>query len=175
VPLAQQLLGMGIGADLLAGIGESRDNSTMADTGAVPGVQELLECIDHQLLPELQIHCPDPHDPVRVVQLPSPWRTLGCGNYAAVLHHPQHPDMVVKVYGPGRLGLEQEAEVYRRIGFHPAFSQCFSVGDGYLVLRRLHGTTLYDCLQQGPLIPNQVMVDVDAALAHVEACAGLTA
>jgi hypothetical protein len=70
-----------------------------------------------------------------------------------VLHHPQHPDLVVKVYGPGRPGLEQEAEVYRQIGFHPAFSQCFSVGDGYLVLRRLHGTTLYDCLKQGILIP----------------------
>jgi hypothetical protein len=52
-----------------------------------------------------------------------------------VLHHPQHPDLVVKVYGPGRPGLDQEAEVYRQIGFHPAFSQCFSVGDGYLVLR----------------------------------------
>jgi hypothetical protein len=141
----------------------------MDHPGATPGIPELLACIHNQLLPDLQIHCPDPHDPVTVVQLPEPWRVLGCGNYAAVLHHPQHPDLVVKVYGPGRPGLEQEAEVYRQIGFHPAFSQCFSVGDGYLVLRRLHGTTLYDCLKQGILIPTQAMADVDAALAHVEA------
>lgn len=169
MPQPQQLPGAGIGADLLAGTGMPRDNSTMADTAAVPGLPELLECIHHQLLPHLRVQCPDPRDPVRVVQLPSPWRALGCGNYAAVLHHPLHPDLVVKVYGPGRPGLEQEAEVYRRIGSHPAFSQCLHVGTGHLVLRRLHGTTLYDCLQQGILIPTQVMADVDAALAHAEA------
>ena len=131
-----------------------------------PLLPQLLECIHSQLLPGLCIHCPDPHDPVRVLSLPRPWRRLGCGNYAAVLHHPHHPELVVKVYGPGRPGLEQEAEVYRRIGSHPAFSQCFHVGDGYLVLRRLHGTTLYDCLRQGIPIPPRVIADVDEALAY---------
>jgi hypothetical protein len=135
----------------------------------IPGLSELLERIHSQLLPELRIHCPDPHDPVQVQSLPEPWRTLGCGNYAAVLLHPQHPELVVKVYGPGRPGLEQEAEVYRRIGSHPAFSQCFHVGDGYLVLRRLHGTTLYDCLREGIAIPERVMADVEEALAHATA------
>ena len=77
--------------------------------------------------------------------------------------------MVVKVYGPERPGLEQEAEVYRRIGHHPAFSQCFHVGEGYLVLRRLQGTTLYDCLRQGIPIPAQVINDMDAALAYAMA------
>lgn len=141
----------------------------MTDAGPVPGLPELLECIHNQLLPELRIHGPDPDDPVRVTQLPRPWCTLGCGNYAAVLHHPHHPDLVVKVYGPDRHGLEQEAEVYRLIGSHPAFSQCFHVGSGYLVLRRLHGTTLYDCLRQGIPIPPRVIADVDAALAHAVA------
>ncbi|MFM9104170.1 MAG: serine/threonine protein kinase [Cyanobium sp.] len=131
-----------------------------------PPLPELLECILSQLLPGLRIHCSDPHDPVRVLSLPHPWRRLGCGNYAAVLQHPHHPELVVKVYGPGRPGLEQEAEVYRRIGSHPAFSQCFHVGDGYLVLRRLHGTTLYDCLRQGIPIPPRVIADVDGALAY---------
>lgn len=121
----------------------------MAHAGAVPGLPELLDHIHNQLLPEIRLHCPDPHDPVRVQSLPNPWRILGCGNYAAVLHHPHHPALVVKVYGPGRPGLEQEAEVYGRIGSHPTFSQCLHVGAGYLVLRRLHGTTLYDCLRQG--------------------------
>ncbi|MFO8239149.1 MAG: serine/threonine protein kinase [Prochlorococcaceae cyanobacterium] len=138
----------------------------MAHTSAVPGLPELLDHIHNQLLPEIRIHCPDPHDPVRVLNLPRPWRILGCGNYAAVLHHPHHPGLVVKVYGPGRPGLQQEAEVYCRIGSHPAFSQCFHVGAGYLVLRRLHGTTLYDCLRQGIPIPPRVIADVDAALAY---------
>jgi hypothetical protein len=109
----------------------------MVSASLPPGLPALLERIHTQLLPELQIHCPDPHDPVRVRHLPHPWRTLGCGNYAAVLQHPHHPDLVVKVYGPGRPGLEQEAEVYRLIGTNPAFSQCFRVGACFLVLRRL--------------------------------------
>jgi hypothetical protein len=60
--------------------------------------------------------------------------------------NPGLPELVVKVYGPGRPGLGQEAEVYRRIGSHPAYSECIHVGDGYLVLRRLHGIALYDCM-----------------------------
>lgn len=135
----------------------------------MPGLPDLLHHIHSGLLPELRIHCPDPHDPVQVLELPRPWHLLGCGNYAAVLHHPLHPDRVVKVYGPGRPGLEQEAEVYRRIGSHPAFSRCFHAGEGYLVLRRLHGTTLYDCLRQGIVIPPRVIADVDAALAYAVA------
>lgn len=128
----------------------------------------LLQRIEEQLLPALQLHSPDPHDPVRVLAIPDPWRPLGCGNYAAVLHHPRHPALVVKVYAPGRPGLEAEAEVYRRIGVHPAFSRCFHVGERYLVLRRLHGTTLYDCLRRGIPIPLQAIEDVDAALAYAQ-------
>lgn len=141
----------------------------MATASPPPDLPQLLERIHGQLLPGLCIQCPDPHDPVRVVRLPSPWHTLGCGNYAAVLHHPHHPGLVVKVYGPGRPGLDQEAEVYRRIGCHRAFSECFHADSGFLVLRRLHGTTLYDCLRQGIPIPVQVIDDVDAALAYAVA------
>ncbi|MFN5192914.1 MAG: serine/threonine protein kinase [Cyanobacteriota bacterium] len=119
-----------------------------------PPPAELLWRIERQLLPQLRLRSVDPHDPIRVLSLPQPWRPLGCGNYAAVLHHPDHPELVVKVYAPGRPGLEQEAEVYRRLGFHPAFSQCLHRGDGYLVLRR------------GIPIPLQAIQDIDAGLAH---------
>lgn len=132
----------------------------------MPDLPELLDRIQGQLLRQLVIHSPNPHDPVRVESLPAPWLTLGCGNYAAVLHHPAHPALVVKVYAPGRPGLHQEAEVYRRIGHHPAFSECFHVGPDFLVLRRLHGITLYDCLRRGIPIPPQVIEDVDAALTY---------
>ena len=131
-----------------------------------PPLPQLLQRIDRQLLPQLRLCSVDPHDPVRVLHLPQPWRELGCGNYAAVLHHPDHPELVVKVYAPGRPGLEQEEEVYRRIGCHPAFSRCFHRGDGYLVLRRLHGVTLWDCLRRGIPIPLQAIHDIDDGLAH---------
>jgi hypothetical protein len=41
-------------------------------------IAELLRRIDGQLLPQ-------------------PWRQLGCGNDAGVLHHPNHPALAVKV------------------------------------------------------------------------------
>jgi hypothetical protein len=138
----------------------------MPPASELPDVPQLLECIHGQLLPQLLIRSAHPHDPVQVQNLPSPWLTLGCGNYAAVLHHPRHPELVVKVYAPGRPGLDQEAEVYRRLGSHPAFSRCFHVGTDFLVLQRLHGITLYDCLRRGIRIPEQVIDDVDAALAY---------
>lgn len=130
---------------------------------------DLLQRIEEHLLPGLRLHSANPHDPVRVLTLPQPWQTVGCGNYAAVLHHPRHPALVVKIYAPGRPGLEEEAEVYRRIGRHPAFSQCFHACDRYLVLRRLQGITLYDCLRHGIRIPPQAIVDIDAAIMYAEA------
>lgn len=146
-------------------IHSSRMRSPVEPNGEPPPA-ELLWRIERQLLPQLRLRSVDPHDPIRVLSLPQPWRQLGCSNYAAVLHHPDHPGLVVKVYAPGRPGLEQEAEVYRRLGFHPAFSQCLHRGDGYLVLRRLHGVTLWDCLRRGIPIPPQAIQDIDAGLAH---------
>jgi hypothetical protein len=131
-----------------------------------PRLNALRALVDQELLPRLRLESVDPHDPVVVRALPAPWRTLGCGNYAAVVLHPDHPEQVVKIYAPGRPGLEAEAEVYRRIGKHRAFSRCHHVGEGYLVLRRMHGTTLYDCLRLGIPIPPQVVHDIDQALTY---------
>jgi len=130
----------------------------------INGVRPFSECVQRDLLPALAIESIDPHDPVVVHRLPSPWQCLGAGNYAAVFTHPDYPEQVVKVYAPGRPGLEEEAEVYQRLGAHPAFSQCYFSGDNFLVLKRLHGITLYDCMHQGIPIPPQVIWDVDAAL-----------
>jgi hypothetical protein len=124
----------------------------------------LIECIEQTLLPNVQIESLDPHEPVVVHSTPAPWQLLGCGNYAAVFCHASDPDVVVKIYAPDRPGLAEEAEVYRRLGNHPAFSQCWHVGNNYLLLKRLYGTTLYNCLHQGLVIPKQVIVDIDQAL-----------
>jgi|GEM_PF-409407 len=127
-------------------------------------VREYIARIEEQLLPELAIESEHPDEPVAVRSRPSGWRVLGVGNYAAVFLHPDYPRFVVKVYAPGRPGLEDEAEVYRRLGRHPAYSECLHYGNRYLVLRRLTGVTLYDCLLRGIVIPRRVIADIDDAL-----------
>ena len=129
----------------------------------------LIERIERELLPALRIESVDPRHPVVPRHVPAPWRVLGAGNYAAVLTHPEHPELVVKVYAPGRPGLDAETEVYARLGRHPAYSACVHAGSGYLVLARLHGVTLYDAVHRGLPIPERVIRDIDAALEHARA------
>lgn len=134
-------------------------------------LEDLLARVESDLLAADCVRSIHPFEPVQVGCLPHPWAVVGCGNYAAVFVHPDHPTLVVKVYAPGReQGIALEAEVYRRIGRHPAFSQCFHVGGTYLVLRRLQGMTLYDCVRHGIRIPPQAMDDIDAALSYALRC-----
>lgn len=128
-------------------------------------INRLIDKIEQQLLPRLTIESVKPVDPVVVRNLPSPWKLIGAGNYAAVVSHPDFRGKVIKVYAPGRPGLEEEAEVYRKLGSHPAYSECYHSGANYLVLKRLNGMTLYDCLHRGIPIVEQVITDVDRALA----------
>ncbi len=124
----------------------------------------LIESIHQELLPGLWIESLTPDNPVLVHQVPAPWQLLGTGNYAAVLYHPTYPNQVVKIYAPGHVGLTEELEVYRRLGSHPAFSECLDAGEEFLVLKRLYGVTLYDCMHLGLRIPKQVIKDIDQAL-----------
>lgn len=126
----------------------------------------LLESIRQILLPGVKIASLDPHNPVVVHYVPSPWQVLGTGNYAAVFYHPDFPDQVVKIYAPGRPGHQEEIQVYRRLGSHPAFSQLLYAGDEFLVLKRLHGITLYNAMHLGIPIPKQVIQDIDEALRY---------
>lgn len=127
-------------------------------------MNSLLKSINQVLLPEAKVESLDPHDPVVVHHVPPPWQVLGTGNYAAVFYHPDFPDQVVKVYAPGRPGCEEEIQVYHRLGPHPAFSQLLYAGDGFLVLKRLYGITLYNAMHLGVAIPKQVIQDIDEAL-----------
>ena len=106
----------------------------------------------------------DPHNPVIVSQIPQPWQLLGMGNYAAVFTHPDYEEIVIKIYAPGREGWADEVEVYRRLGKHQAFSQCYYAEPNWLMLKRLHGVTLYDSMYLGLKIPRQVIKDIDLAL-----------
>ncbi|HEX8272422.1 MAG TPA: hypothetical protein VF615_07190 [Longimicrobiaceae bacterium] len=126
--------------------------------------RRLAELVRWELLPALVVRSVSPRDPVVAERVPEPWRVLGCGNFAAVLRHPEFPGLVVKTYAPGRPGFEAEVEVYRRLGEHPAYSRCLYAADGFLVLRLMHGTTLYDCVHRGIPIPPGVIRDIDEAL-----------
>jgi len=132
-------------------------------------IRSVRALIDQTLRPTLRIESVSAHDPIVVHHVPAPWRVLGCGNYAAVLTHPDHPELVVKVYAPGRTGFDAERMVYGRLGDHPSYSRCLHAEDGVLVLRRLHGVTLYDAVHQGLPIPERVIRDIDAALDHARA------
>ena len=129
-------------------------------------MDQLIEKINQDLLPQLDIESLNPYNPVVVNKFPQPWQLLGTGNYAAVFYHPDYADVVVKIYAPGREGWKEEVEVYRRIGSHWAFSECFYAQEDVLVLKRLYGVTLYDCLHQGYQIPPQVIKDIDEALEY---------
>ncbi|NEP61305.1 MAG: serine/threonine protein kinase [Symploca sp. SIO2G7] len=127
-------------------------------------LKTLVEKIDRDLRSQVSLKSIKPHDPIQVQHIPTPWQLLGTGNYAAVFAHPDYPDLVVKMYAPNRPGFEDEVEVYRKLGSHPAFSQCFYAQDNFLVLKRLQGVTLYNCLHTGLRIPKQVILDIDWAL-----------
>lgn len=142
----------------------STSNPVLNTAQPSQSIETLVEKINQDLRPQARLRSVRPHDPVEAQHVPQPWQLLGTGNYAAVFAHPEYPELVVKVYAPGRPGFDEEVEVYRRIGSHPAFSQCFYAHDNLLILKRLHGVTLYNCLHRGFRIPKQVVSDIDHAL-----------
>lgn len=128
-------------------------------------LDQFISLVESSLLPGWQLLSVDEHEPVRVTALPAPWQLLGCGNYAAVVTHPDFSHFVVKRYAPGRPGLNEEAAVYARLGDHPAYSSALHVGADYLILRRIHGKTLWQCCLDGTPISRQCIADIDAAMA----------
>jgi len=131
-------------------------------------MERFVELIYEELLPGIRVESPDPHEPVVVEELSKPWKVLGRGNYAAVVVHPDYPDRVVKLYAPGREGWEDEVEVYRRLGEHVAYSRCLHADETrkFLVMKRLYGKTLYECVLKGVRIPRRVVEDIDEALEY---------
>lgn len=117
-----------------------------------------------QLNKEIMIESRSPFDPVCPVNTPHPWQMLGCGNYAAVFIHPDYPSYVVKIYGRDEHGLLDEKKVYERLGSHPGYSVCYYTEGRFLILKRIEGITLYDCVHKGIQIPEDVIYDVDEAL-----------
>lgn len=142
--------------------------SQPSDRSSIPSLDLVRE-----LARLVKIESIKPHNPVVVSHIPQPWRLLGTGNYAAVFVRPEYPDVVVKIYASGRSGWAEEVQVYDKLGDRESFSQCFDAADNWLILKRLHGVTLYDCLHQGIKIPPKVIQDIDSALEYARS-RGLT-
>lgn len=119
------------------------------------------------LIPQVRVHSVNPRDPVIVSTHPDAWRCIGVGNSAAVFQPQEQPDIAVKVYaGDNSAMAAHEAGIYERLGDSEYFPRCYGHGRGYLVMEYRPGRNLYDCLVQGQFIPEQVIRDVDAAIAY---------
>lgn len=116
--------------------------------------------IDFQLSPT--------NDLVVVHFIPSSFRLIGLGTDAVVVQHADLPAFVFKVYHPAKAyKVEHEFSAYQQLGDHPSFCQCVGRGERWLLLSYEEGPTLLDCLEQGIVIPKQVIQDVESARIYV--------
>lgn len=128
--------------------------------------EEFFETIEKELINNISLQCKNPHDPILVNNTPKGWKCIGAGNYAAVFVHKSEPDLVVKVAGKNIEALEKEANVYKQLGDHPAYSKLIHKGPNYLVLKRVEGITLYNAVAKGIRIPETVIQDINYALEY---------
>ncbi|HBV86436.1 serine/threonine protein kinase [Desulfosporosinus sp.] len=90
---------------------------------------------------------------------------IGVGTDAAVFRFSDAPKYAFKVFSDDKLGkLENEIEVYRKLGPSEYFPVYYGRGLNYLVMSFEEGITLYDCLLKGIHIPKQIILDVDEAI-----------
>ncbi|MCP8969188.1 serine/threonine protein kinase [Ectobacillus ponti] len=129
-------------------------------------VEAFVQAAEEGLLRHLKIESEDPYEPIEVKHVPAGWTCIGVGNYAAVFTYHAEKRWVVKVYARDYEGIEQEAQVYKQLGQHPAYSHLLHRGNTYLVLKRLHGLTLYETIHRGVRIPEQVIQDIEEALVY---------
>ncbi|GER71209.1 serine/threonine protein kinase [Weizmannia acidilactici] len=130
--------------------------------------EQFRKMVEEELLKHIMLESKNPHDPIIAKYVPDGWSCIGTGNYAAVFSHPSQPDWVVKVMRKNAGLLEKEAEVYNRLGDHPAYSKCIYQGKNYLVLKKLKGITLYDAIAKGIRIPESVIKDINEALEYAK-------
>ncbi|MVX67075.1 serine/threonine protein kinase [Clostridium chromiireducens] len=126
----------------------------------------LIDYVENNLLPNIDMKSVRHFDPIVVNNVPESWKLLGVGNYAAVLVHIDFPQYAIKIYAEGRCGIEEEIKAYNKINDHPSFSRCFYSSEKYLILKRLEGKTLYNCINEGIHIPESVIKDIDEALEY---------
>lgn len=121
------------------------------------------DLIDQQIQ-QIQLKANQGNQLVTVLSIPIEWEIVGVGTDAVVVRHPQIPSSVWKVYADERLDKkEAEYQVYQRLGTSRYFATCYEQGDRFLRLSYEKGPTLYQCLEEGIEIPEQIIDDVNAA------------
>lgn len=95
-------------------------------------------------------------------------RCIGIGTDAAVFTYDQAPGYAYKVFAPQAISkIPVEFSVYEKLKGAPFFPVCYGHGANYLVMSYEAGPTLQDCLLQGIEVPEQVILDVEAARKYV--------
>lgn len=118
-------------------------------------------------LKQIDFHANEGTDLVTINRVPPVFKLIGRGTDAVVVQHPDLPDRVFKVFASERVQKKEiEYLVYQRLGNSPYFSRCLGQGENYLILSYEAGPTLYECIEQGIMIPEQVIHDVEEARSY---------
>lgn len=131
-------------------------------------INQFKKLIEEELLPNIILKSPSPNDPIIVDNQAKEWQVVGSGNFASVFAHPSQPSFVVKVYGRDLEAIKEEIHVYEKLGDHNAYSKLYGYGQHYLILKRIHGITLYDAMLKGIAIPPQVIEDIEEAMVYAK-------
>jgi hypothetical protein len=121
-------------------------------------------------LKQIDFHSNPGNELVTIKWIPPVFRLVGLGTDAVVVQHKDLPDRVFKLFASDRLHKKQaEATVYKRLDTSPYFARFLGEGENYLIISYEKGPTLYECLEQGIVIPEQVVIDVEEARAYARA------
>lgn len=119
-----------------------------------------------QLVKDVRVISVAASEPVQVKAQPDNLRCVGLGTTAAVFQLKERPEIALKVFIPSQLqACKEEVEIYKLLGNSPYFPPFYYEGSNFFAMGYRPGTNLYDCLLQGIFIPEQVIADVDQALA----------
>lgn len=122
-----------------------------------------------QLLQKIRFHANEGIELVTIAHLPDELELVGIGTDAVVVKHSKWPSYVWKVFAAERVDKkEAEYQVYQQLTGAPFFATCHGQGDNYLCLSYEYGPTLYECLEQGIVIPEQIVADVAEACNYAQ-------
>src|SRR5690606_40203477 len=117
-----------------------------------------------QQINQIQLQANQGNQLVTVQNLTENFQIVCNGTDAVVVKSDLLPQYEWKVFAPQRIEKKNmEYEVYRRLGASPFFATCYSQGENFLCLSYEEGPTLYQCLEEGIVIPRQVIMDVEHA------------
>lgn len=91
---------------------------------------------------------------------------IGCGCSSAVFRSADFPGVAVKVYSPSHKDeVLEETIAYKKVVGLKYFPKLYLYGSNFLAIEFIEGRSLYDCLIEGVEIPDEVIRQVDEAIA----------